>query len=219
LLGPILGKNLVCVNNLKLECFPDVYSQLQLLVVTSDRLKMSKVYQVILLIFATAHANVTMSKQEHNVSKREIDPQIIGGSPMSMPSAVLILIKPDENTTNSCSGTILSEDIILSAGHCFDIPGGYANVTTIVAGVSDLRNYLTGEPNIAKVFTVERVTIHPHYRYVDGGPGKAYLGPGNNTSQFQDENRNQPQYGGCHASAPRNETPGEKSIGGRLGEA
>ena len=89
-----------------------------------------------------------------------------------MPTAVLILIKPDENTTNSCSGSILSEDIVLSAGHCFDIPGSYANVTTIIAGVSDLRNYLTGEPNIAKVFSVERVTIHPHYRYVDGGPGE-----------------------------------------------
>ena len=131
---------------------------------------MWKVSQVILQILV--FANVTASEQEHNVTKREIDQQIIGGFAISMPTAVLILIKPDESTTNSCSGTILSEDIILSAGHCFDIPGSYANVTTIVAGVSDLQNYLTGRPNIAQVFNVEKVTIHPRYRHVDGEPGE-----------------------------------------------
>ena len=133
---------------------------------------MWKVSQVFLLIMVTAHANVTISEQEHNFTKREIDQQIIGGSTVPMSTAVLILIKPDENTTNSDSGTILSEDIILSAGHCFDISGSKANVTTIVAGVSDLRNYLTGEPHIAQVFNVEKVTIHPLYYHVDGEPGE-----------------------------------------------
>ena len=129
---------------------------------------MWKVSQVILLI--CVHGNVAISEQEHNVTKREIDPQIIGGSPRPMPTAVLIMINIDENTTNSCAGTILSEEIVLSAGHCFDAPGSYANVTTIVAGVSDLRNYLTGAPNIAQVFNVTQVIIHPHYRHVDGEP-------------------------------------------------
>jgi chymotrypsin len=82
------------------------------------------------------------------------------------------MINIDEITTNSCAGTILSEEIVLSAGHCFDIPGSYANVTTIVAGVSDLQNYLTGAPNIAQVFNVTQVIIHPHYRHVDGEPGE-----------------------------------------------
>jgi secreted trypsin-like serine protease len=132
---------------------------------------MWEVSLVILLILGTAHVKVT-SEQEHNVTKREIDQQIIGGSAVSMPTAVLILIKPDEVTTNSCSGTILSEDIVLSAGHCFDIPGSYANVTTIVAGISDLRNYLFVETNNAQILNVEWVTIHPRYRYIDGGPGE-----------------------------------------------
>ena len=83
-------------------------------------------YNVILFIMATAYReangnmiNLPVSDQEHNVTKRDLEGYVLGGSPKSMPTAVAIFMQLGDNPIPQprCSGTILFEDILLSAAH------------------------------------------------------------------------------------------------------
>jgi secreted trypsin-like serine protease len=141
-------------------------------------------HHVILFIVATAYreangnmTNLPVIDAEHNVTKRDLEGYILGGSPKSMPTAVAIFIKLGDNPIPQprCSGTILSEDILLSAAHCFfDENGTEVNVDAfiILAGEGDLRHYLMGQPNLVQELNVTEVIIHPYYKYINNIPGE-----------------------------------------------
>jgi len=79
-----------------------------------------------------------------------------------MRTAVLIYTgELDKDPTLLCSGTLLSEDIIITAATCFDAGLDDLDDFTIVAG--DLQAYLAGQPNTAEKIGVQGVSIHPHY--------------------------------------------------------
>jgi len=71
-----------------------------------------------------------------------------------------------KDPTLLCPGTLLSEDIIITAATCFDAALDDLDDFTIVAG--DLQPYLAGQPNTADKIGVQGVSIHPHYEHVPG---------------------------------------------------
>jgi len=110
-----------------------------------------------------------MTEHEHYMAKRDISENITvaGNKPLAMTTAVLIFTgELDKDPTLHCSGTLLSEDIIITAATCFDADVDNVDDFTIVAG--DLEAYLAGQPNTAEKIGVKRVRIHPHYEHVPG---------------------------------------------------
>merc|ERR1712106_659303 len=89
---------------------------------------------------------------------------IAPGSEQAMKTAVLIYTR--ELPTLLCSGTLLSEDIIITAATCFDAGVDDVDDFTIVAG--DLQAFLAGQLNTAEKIEVQGVRIHPHYDHVPG---------------------------------------------------
>ena len=132
--------------------------------------------RTVLLAMIFAHGEVfgrvtipQVGEQDHYVTKRDI-PEIItvaGNDPLAMRTTVLIYTgELGEDPSLQCSGTILSEDIIITAATCF--AAGVDNVDdfTIVAG--DLQAHLADQPNTAEKIGVKRVSLHPHYEHVPG---------------------------------------------------
>jgi len=129
--------------------------------------------RTVLLAMIFAHGEVfgrvtipQVGEQDHYVTKRDI-PEIItvaGNDPLAMRTTVLIYT--GEDPTLQCSGTILSEDIIITAATCFDAGVDNVDDFTIVAG--DLQAYLAAQPSTAEKIGVKRVSIHPHYEHVPG---------------------------------------------------
>ena len=110
-----------------------------------------------------------MHDPKHNMTKREIDPYIRGGSPQSMKTAVALFMKMSgDEAVLRCSGTILSKDKVLTAAHCVETLVNSVNNITVVAGEGDLRSYMTGNPNIAVESKVTQINIHPLYEHVPG---------------------------------------------------
>ena len=126
-------------------------------------------YLVILLALASASGAVTNhadSDEGYDRVKREFEVHIRNGSPQPMSTAVAIFVKwtDTEPAVLSCSGTILSDDRVITAAHCLE--GIEVDKITVVAGAGDLKNYMMGEENIAKEFSVKKISVHPHYQHL-----------------------------------------------------
>ena len=109
------------------------------------------------------------SEQDHYLAKRDISENITdaGDEPTAMRTAVLIYTgELDRDPTLRCSGTLLSEDIIITAATCFDAGVDDLDDFTIVAG--DLQAYLAGQQSTSEKIGVQGVRIHPHYEHVLG---------------------------------------------------
>ena len=111
------------------------------------------------------------SEQDHYLAKRDISENITDAgdqpTPTAMRTAVLIYTgELDKDPILLCSGTLLSEDIIITAATCFDAALDDVDNFTIVVG--DLQAYLAGQPNTAEKIGVQGVRTHPHYEHVPG---------------------------------------------------
>ena len=82
--------------------------------------------------------------------------------------ALLFTTESDDTPRMNCSGTVLSSTLVITAGHCVEHVKNNPEFITVVAGEGDLRSYLKGQANIAEVFTVTKVSVHPKYSFVDG---------------------------------------------------
>ena len=129
-------------------------------------MKMCCLYKALLLALYSL-ARVVPPLSSHYLLKREITPHIRNGTAQFMSTAVSIFL----DHTPVCSGTILSEDTIITAGHCFD---SIENLETeagrldIVAGEGDLISYLTGKSKYAEELKVKTIHRHPRYEHVVG---------------------------------------------------
>jgi hypothetical protein len=121
--------------------------------------------------------NLQISEPKHNMTKRDISPQIIGGSMTPVKTAVAIFIQIGFTKDYQCAGTLISDNIVITAAHCMKGVGSDLNAViekenmVIVAGESNLRPYFRGESRLSVERGVKSVKIHPNFHAV---PGKEY---------------------------------------------
>jgi secreted trypsin-like serine protease len=133
--------------------------------------KMGIWYQILLLTLVSTSGKASpqhTSEPDHNVTKREITPYIIGGSITPVKTAVALLLKVNNRKDYFCAGTILSENIVITAAHCLRNVGSDIDSIIVVAGESDLLLYITGQSNIASEHGVKSAKKHPNYYNVPG---------------------------------------------------
>ena len=99
--------------------------------------------------------------------KRAIDLFITNGKDEDMATAVA-LVKMDEKKrwVAFCGGSILTNDRILTAGHCLEaFKNGDYQTLRVVAGTGDLKPFYHGRSGgFEEVFEVKKVVMHPHYQ-------------------------------------------------------
>merc|ERR1712142_724215 len=116
---------------------------------------------LILLIFPTLCDFSPYSVQNHHeVVKRDIEPYLIGGEIGSMKTAVAIFV----DNRPVCSGTILSQDFVVTAVHCVEHLQNVEKLK-LVAGEGDLRSYVEGMSLFAVELEVFKIHIHENFEH------------------------------------------------------
>merc|ERR1719419_1110037 len=124
----------------------------------------------------TAYRLYSVKETKSREKRDSIVPQIYGGESKTLTTAVA-LFNSDVNDDDDevikaksqivCAASILTERIVLTAGHCVEKITNVA-VLTVVAGEGDLTNYIEGRPNDAVTRRVKRIVMHPNYVHVEG---------------------------------------------------
>lgn len=89
---------------------------------------------------------------------------IIGGAPTEGDPAVVLLASypPDHSTLDTCTASVIAEDVLLTAAHCLD-PATHPEYTFGVFTGPDASAYETANTLIPKLVPVKEVHIHPDY--------------------------------------------------------
>ncbi len=102
----------------------------------------------------------TAQSQEGNGSSAA---SVVGGQVASDPAVVLILVSDGGPKSHICTGTLVAQDVVLTAGHCVDPAAiGFTPTESKVTNMGSV-----AEANKAGGFVAVRQAIaHPDYKYI-----------------------------------------------------
>ena len=131
-------------------------------------LKYKHLFIVMITIVAvtTGKKNGQLSHLQGNITKtkRDVQPHIVRGSITPVKTAVAILIETNGNKDLTCSGTVISNTWVMTAGHC--VKDVDISLISIVAAEMDMREYWYGQSNIAVESCIKSVKLHPKYNVI-----------------------------------------------------